>query len=94
MSNISVGYRDQANKIITKDQLLMPDVQSLIDYPSGHMEGFPDAFKQNFKNIYESASNPRSPKRFAGFADGLRQMILNDKIFESANSRKWVKIDA
>jgi predicted dehydrogenase len=94
LSNISVGYRDQANRIITKDQLLMPDVKSLIDYPSGHMEGFPDAFKQNFKNIYHAAAYPNEINRFAGFEDGLRQMVLNDKIFESAKLRKWVKIDA
>ncbi|QWB95173.1 Gfo/Idh/MocA family oxidoreductase [Mycoplasmatota bacterium] len=93
LSNISVGYRDQANKVITKDQLLMPEVQSLIDYPTGHMEGFPDAFKQNFKNIYYSSTHPDALKRYAGFEDGLRQMVLNDKIYESANDRKWVKID-
>jgi predicted dehydrogenase len=93
LSNVSVGFRDQANQVITKDQLLMPDASNLIDYPAGHMEGFADAFKQNFKNIYTSVEHPQKQKLFADFSDGLRQMELDDKIYESANLRKWVKID-
>lgn len=93
LSDVIIGHRKTGNVHITKDQLLMPEVASLIDFPSGHAEGFPDAFKQAFKQIYASAEYPDNDYLYATFEDGLRQMILNEKIYESAKDRKWVKIN-
>jgi len=93
LSDIKIGYRNQGNMHITKDALLMSSVKSLIDYPSGHEEGFPDAFKQTFKQIYASVENKDQSYLYATFEDGLRQMILNEKLYSSAKQRKWVKID-
>ena len=94
LSDVKVGYRNQGNVVITKDASMMSSVRSLIDYPSGHEEGFPDAFKQSFKQIYQNAENNHKESLYATFEDGYRQMVLNEKIYESAKSRKWVKIDA
>ncbi len=88
LSNVKIGYRDKADEIYPKDLSLMKNVKNLIDYPAGHMEGFPDAFKQNFKQIYSQPEH----KSYATFEDGLRQMILNQKIYDSAKEHKWIKI--
>ncbi len=93
LSDIKVGFREKPNQIITKDQIMMHAVKDLINYPSGHMEGFPDAFKQNFKNIYQAVEHPDQKSYYATFEDGLRQMVLNEKIYESAQLRKWVTIN-
>ncbi len=93
LENVVVGSRDEGNIYIPKDAQMMPDVKSQIDYPSGHTEGFPDAFKQAFKQIYYKASHPSYQPLFAEFKDGLRMMLLDEKIYESAKARKWVKIN-
>ncbi|XMB72855.1 Gfo/Idh/MocA family oxidoreductase [Mycoplasmatota bacterium WC30] len=89
LTDLKVRYRDKPTEVISKDPQLMPEVKSLIDFPSEHMEGFPDAFKQVFKQVY----NQPEIKLYANFKAGLRQMILNEKIFESARTNAWVKID-
>ena len=88
LSDVSIGYRDKPTETYTKDLYLMNDVKDLIDYPAGHMEGFPDAFKQTFKQIYNQPNN----KSYATFKDGLRQMILNQKIYDSAVKHTWIKV--
>ena len=64
-----------------------------ITYPGGHAEGFPDAFKNNFKAIYKSIEDKQSPIEYATFEDGLREVIICEKIFESNKTGKWVSID-
>ena len=57
------------------------------------MEGFPDTFKAQFDKFYHAVEIRIHPKKiFAGFEDGLREMILNEKVYESAQKRAWVKI--
>jgi predicted dehydrogenase len=93
VSNIMVGRRNEANMILTKDPgLLHPESKFLSSYPGGHVEGFPDAFKQAFKQIYASIEDPTSGKDYATFEDGCRQMLICEKIFESAHTNKWVKV--
>ncbi len=94
LEHVLVGHRDEGNVIIPKDAQMMSEVKDQIDYPSGHIEGFPDAFKQAFKQIYHAAEDHTYTPLVAQFKDGLRMMILDEKIYESAKSRKWVKIDA
>lgn len=88
-SDVIIGHRGKPEERITKDQILMSNVKTLFDYPAGHSEGFPDAFKQLFKQLYSDTENPL----YATFYDGLRQMIINDKIYESAQKGSWIKID-
>lgn len=87
-SDVILGHRDKPSEIITKDHLLMSSVSNMFDYPSGHTEGYPDAFKQVFKDIYNCVKNPS----YASFYDGYRQMIINEKIFESAKTNSWIDI--
>lgn len=89
LENIHIGLRNQANKIIPKDISITADAISAIDYPSGHTEGFPDAIKQVFKEVYNQPEN----SHYATFNDGLRQMILCDKVYQSAQESKWISIE-
>ncbi len=93
ISDLHLGYRDEANRVLTKDPSLMcPQTVPIISYPGGHTEGFPDAFKQNFKAIYGAIRGSQPSYPYATFADGLHQMEICDKLFESANTCTWVKL--
>lgn len=47
------GDRDGANKTAVRATPAFGDgAAGLMDYPPGHVEGFPDTFKMNFRNIY------------------------------------------
>ena len=93
LETVIVGSRDNGNVHIQKDWYMMHDVATQIDYPAGHTEGFPDAFKQVFKQVYHFAQDPSCDTVYARFEDGLRMMALEEKIYESAQSRKWVFVD-
>jgi len=89
-----IGRRDAANGQLVKDpSILAAGTTNVVSYPGGHVEGFPDTFKQNFKKIYAdieagSASNPD----YADFNAGVREMIICDKVLQSAKERRWVKL--
>ena len=51
-----------------------------------------DAFKQCFRQIYTSLADPAAPRDYATFEDGLHEMVLCEKIFESNQKQGWVKI--
>ncbi len=87
-SDVKIGHRFKPNETITKDFILMKELAGTFDYPAGHTEGYADAFKQVFKQVY----NGNSLGLYATFYDGLRQMIINERIYESAKTSSWVKI--
>jgi predicted dehydrogenase len=90
-----IGNRDGNNELMLKDpSLVHPEVRSLIDYPGGHNEGFPDTVKQLYKEIYTyiGAGNLSAPAPFPTFADGLRGLVLGEKILESNKKAIWVKL--
>ncbi|MDO5540754.1 MAG: Gfo/Idh/MocA family oxidoreductase [Eubacteriales bacterium] len=92
-NNLWVGYRDRANESLTKDAFLLHDRASRLgSYPSGHVEGFGDAFKNVFRQFYDSLLMPEGEYEYAKMEDGLREMLLCDAVFESAQSEKWVEV--
>jgi predicted dehydrogenase len=89
-----IGHRERENGELVKDpSILYPGTGKVINYPGGHVEGFPDTFKQNFKKIYEAiaAKNPASMD-FATFEDGLVEAVLCERIVQSAKERRWVEM--
>ena len=93
LNDLWIGHRDRPNEIMTKDASLMhKETASLPSYPSGHIEGFPDAFKNVFRQFYDSFDTDGNYE-FARLEDGLREMILSDCIFESAMSNSWVEVE-
>lgn len=92
--DLKLGYRNEPNRLLTKDRALAhPDTAPIIAYPGGHAEGFPDAFKQNFIAIYGAIRGVKPANPYATFEDGLHQMQVLDKIYESAKTGRWVSVD-
>ena len=94
VNDVLIGQRDTANGYLTKDPSLVdPDTASVISYPGGHAEGFPDAFKQNFRAIYDAIRGIKPANPFAVFADGAHMMRICDALYESARSGRWIPVD-
>lgn len=90
-----VGRRDGNNQVVMKDPpLLYPEVRRFADYPGGHNEGYPDTFKQLFKDIYQAMASKDDKKgsAYPSFTDGLREQILCEHIVQSHIERKWISI--
>ncbi|MCP4611196.1 MAG: Gfo/Idh/MocA family oxidoreductase [Planctomycetes bacterium] len=93
-NQIWIGKRDGNNEIMMRDpSLVYPETIPLIDYPGGHNEGFPDTFKQMFKEVYSYISGDQSADAcFPTFKDGLREIVLCETIMESNKNRTWIKV--
>ena len=93
-NDLWIGHREGFNEVAAKDpSILLPETAAVISYPGGHVEGFPDTFKQNFKCIYKAIEDGDMGKHdFASFEDGLREMLLCDAVVRSAKERRWVTV--
>ncbi|MEX2593469.1 MAG: Gfo/Idh/MocA family oxidoreductase [Anditalea sp.] len=90
-----IGRRETPNQQLMKDPALFtPEAAGLISFPGGHNEGFPDTSKQMFKEVYAAIREGKQPENptFPTFADGLRELIICERIIESHRSQAWVKI--
>jgi predicted dehydrogenase len=88
-----VGHRNEPNQIILKDSsLFYPEAATFADLPGGHSEGYDDSHKQIFKRFYAKIADPSTPIDYPTFEDGLKGMILLEKVSESAEKRAWVKV--
>ncbi|MGR3809201.1 Gfo/Idh/MocA family protein [Jiulongibacter sp. NS-SX5] len=90
-----LGHREKANETLMKDPSLVdPGVSSVVSFPGGHNEGFPDTSKQLFKEVYaaiEAGKQPENPT-FPTFADGYRELLVCERILESHRAQKWVTV--
>ncbi|WP_297337378.1 Gfo/Idh/MocA family oxidoreductase [Algoriphagus sp.] len=90
-----IGKRETANSQLMKDPALVhPEASALVSFPGGHNEGFPDTSKQMFKEVYAAIREGKQPEKanFPTFADGLRELIIGERIIESNKKQAWVKI--
>lgn len=94
-NHLWVGRRDGYNGILMKDPALVTaEVRSLIGYPGGHQEGFPDTFKQMVAKVYQyiRAGDFTAKPDFPTFADGHYEMLLCEAIEKSAREQRWTKL--
>lgn len=94
-NNLWIGKRDSANEVLMRDPALVhKESAALISFPGGHNEGFPDTSKQLFKEVYAAVREGKQPENpsYPTFADGLRELILCDKIIESNKKQAWVQV--
>ena len=92
-NELMIGRKDSFCEKSEKGPVTVhPDSRSVVAYPIGHLEGFPDAFKQCFRQVYDSIDDPKAPRDYADMKDGLHEMILCEKIFESSQKQQWIKI--
>ena len=63
----------------------------LARYPAGHAEGYGDAFRNVFAEVYKAvAGEPHGP--FPTFADGLRGVQAVEAAVTSAHSGRWTAV--
>jgi predicted dehydrogenase len=90
-----IGNRDGYNQQLMRDpSLVHQEAQSVISFPGGHNEGFPDTSKQLFKEVYaaiEAGKQPENPT-FPTFADGYRELLICERILESNKKQGWVEV--
>ncbi len=90
-----IGKREKANEQLMKDpSLVHREVSSLVSFPGGHNEGFPDTSKQLFKEVYAAVAAGKQPEKptFPTFADGWRELLIGERIVESNKKQAWVTI--
>lgn len=90
-----IGKRETANHHLMKDpSLLSGKASALVSFPGGHNEGFPDTSKQMFKEVYAAVREGKQPEKpsYPTFADGLRELLICERIIESHRKQAWVKI--
>ena len=89
------GHRDEPNQVLLKDPgLASPSVQHFIDFPGGHNEGFPDAFKQCFRSFYDTVLGKTSPEEalYANFESGHHEVVLCEAILKSHQEGRWISL--
>lgn len=85
-----IGQRNTPNGLIVKDpSLLYPSAARYADLPGGHSEGYDDSHKQVFKRFYARVADSSAPIDYPTFEDGLRGMVLLEKVLESAKKHQW-----
>ncbi len=90
-----LGERDRANSVLLRDPALLSGrARAFAQYPGGHNEGFPDTFKQLFRDFYNHLAH-RDPARaptYPTFLDGHREMMLCEAILRSHREGRWVEV--
>ena len=91
-----IGHREKANELLIRDPSLVAETpRRFINYPGGHNEGFPDAFKQCFRAFYEAIASGRPQGRgvlYPTFEEGHREILLCEAILKSHRAGRWVKL--
>jgi predicted dehydrogenase len=80
-----IGHRDAPNEVKWRDTG---------DYPAGHGQGYPDAFKALFGTVYRAvaAGGPPPTPDYPTFDDGVEQALIADAIAASARDGRWVTV--
>jgi predicted dehydrogenase len=92
--NLHLGNRDGANEVAVRATPAFGDgAAGFMDYPPGHVEGFPDTFKMVFRSIYSViATGGKGEKLFATAEDGHAEVAVCEAILRSHQAKKWVKV--
>ena len=90
------GNRDNPNEIaIRGTPAFGANIRNFVDYPAGHVEGFPDTFKMCFKAVYQAILNGKAENPlFATARDGHYEVAVCEAILKSHKENKWVKIQS
>ena len=94
---LTIGYREQANQVLCDDPSLVDNsVRAYNHFPGGHIEGWPDAFKNMMLAFYNFIAENKNPSaetgKFATFKEGAQIVRIVDAILESAVRNCWVSV--
>ncbi len=86
------GNRDGANETAVRATPAFGDgAVGFMDYPPGHVEGFPDTFKMNFRAIYSAIAGTDNGL-YATATDGHQEVAVCEAIIRSHQSQSWTKV--
>ena len=93
-----IGHREQPDRLLSDDpSLLRPEIADSAHYPGGHIEGWPDAFKNMMGHFYQAVRAGKMPaagaRRFAAFDDGADVMYIIEAIVKSHQEQRWVSVE-
>jgi len=94
-NSLWIGEREEPNRQLLRDpSLFHKEAATLVSFPGGHNEGFPDTSKQLFKEVYQAIRVGKQPDHpsYPTFEDGLRELIICDRIIESQREEKWINV--
>jgi predicted dehydrogenase len=88
------GHREGTNEVAVRATPAFGDgAAGFMDYPPGHVEGFPDTFKMLFRNIYSTiAAGGTGPRHFATAEDGHQEVAVCEAILKSSKAKEWMKV--
>jgi predicted dehydrogenase len=93
-----IGKRHEANQMLPKDpSLLSGTAQRYAHLPGGHQEGWPDAFCNVLRDVYQAVLDGKVPSAgkasFPTFEDGYRSACIVEAILKShANGNTWTTV--
>jgi predicted dehydrogenase len=70
-------------------RILVKEEGPLARYPAGHAEGYGDAFRNLFADVYRAVAGEQHDA-FPTFADGARGVALVEAAVRSAREGRWV----
>ena len=94
-NEIWIGHRGKPNESLIRDPSLVGDLaRGYTNYPGGHNEGFPDAFKQCFRAFYQYILNGdfAATPLFPTFEEGHREVVVCEAILKSHREQRWVNV--
>ena len=88
-----IGHRNRPNELLIKDpSLLSEEARMISSYPGGHNEGFPDTFKQLYRDVYDAVVNPQNERRYPTFEDGHYELAIGEAIYRSSTTDRWIDV--
>lgn len=90
---LHLGNRDCPNEVAFRGtSTFSTGAAPFMDYPAGHVEGFPDTFKMLFRSIYNRIVGGPAPALFATARDGHNEVAVCEAIMASHKARCWAKV--
>lgn len=88
------GNRDTANEVAVRATPgFGSDAAPFMDYPAGHVEGFPDTFKMCFRAVYSAIlARSKGETLFATANDGHREVAVCEAVLQSHKAHAWTKL--
>jgi predicted dehydrogenase len=88
------GNRDGANEIAMRATPAFGDgAAGFMDFPPGHVEGFPDTFKMLFRSVYgRIAAGGKGKPLHATAEDGHQEVAVCEAILKSSRMKAWVDV--
>ncbi len=92
---LHLGNRDKPNEVVIRaTPAFGAGVRSYMDYPAGHVEGFPDTIKMCFRAVYDAILHGAKNGKplFATALDGHHEVAVCEAVLSSHRSQSWARV--